>query len=113
GFDTETVQAYEIGIKGSVLDQRVRFSLIGFQMDFEDYQLNQFIELDNNLSAITIQNAAEVRSRGVEAEVSWLATESLLLQASIGTNDAEFESFPGGASTRSPDGLGADLAGNK
>lgn len=113
GFDPETVESYEIGLKGALFDERVRFSLIGFQMDFEDYQLNQFIELGNNLSAITIQNAAEVRSRGVEAEVSWLATPNLLLQAAVGTNDAEFRSFPGGGSARHPDGVGADLKGNK
>jgi len=112
GFDTETVRSYELGVKGSALDNRLRFSIIGFQMDFEGYQLNQFVELGNNLSAITIRNAAEVRSRGVEAEATWLAGNYLSLQGSLGINDTEFESFPGGGSARNEDGLGADLSGN-
>jgi len=111
-FDTETVDAYEVGLKGTLLDDSLRFSLIAFQMDFEDYQLNQFVDLGNNLSAITIRNAAEVQSRGIELETTWYATPNLMLQGSIGLNDAEFDDFPGGGSARNPAGLGADLSGN-
>lgn len=112
-FDMETVESWELGLKGTALDNKVRFSLIAFQMDFQDYQLNQFIQLANNTSTITIQNAAEVRSRGLEAEVTWYPTNNLMLQGAVGYNDAEFDSFPGGGSVRNPQGLGADLAGNK
>ena len=112
-FDTETVKAYELGLKGTVLDGRLRYSLNAYQMDLSDYQLNQFIDLGNNLSAITIQNAALVRSRGIEAEMTWLLSDQLMLQSAFGTTDARFRSFPGGASARNPAGLGADLAGNR
>src|SRR5690606_17620442 len=64
-FDEETVTAYEIGVKGGLLQERLRYSLNAYQMNFSDYQLNQFVDLGNNLSAITIRNAASVRSRGV------------------------------------------------
>ena len=112
-FDQETVDAWEIGLKGTALENRLRYNLVAFQMDFEDYQLNQFVQLANNTSAITIRNAAEVSSRGLEAEVTYYPSNNLMLQAAIGYNDAEFDSFPGGASVRNPAGLGADLAGNK
>ncbi|GAB3270241.1 TonB-dependent receptor [Parahaliea aestuarii] len=111
-FDPETVDAYEIGYKGTALDDKLRFALSAFQMDFEDYQLNQFVDLGNNISAITIRNAAEVQSRGFEAEATWYATPELLLQGAVGYNKAEFEDFPGGGSARNPAGLGADLSGN-
>jgi iron complex outermembrane recepter protein len=113
GFETETVKAYEIGIKASVLQDQLRYGLSAYQMDFSDYQINQFIDLGNNLSAITIRNAASVRSRGVEAELTWLASDRLMLHGAFGTIDARFRSFPGGASARHPAGLGADLAGNR
>ncbi|MFV0276733.1 MAG: TonB-dependent receptor, partial [Parahaliea sp.] len=112
-FDTETVDAYEIGLKGTTPDRRLRFALAAFQMDFDDYQLNQFVELGNNLSAITIRNAARVRSRGLEAEVTWYPLPALMLQGAVGYNKAEFEDFPGGGSSRNPAGLGADLSGNR
>lgn len=112
-FDPETVVSWELGIKGELSEQNLRYSFIGFLMEFEDYQLNQFIQLSNNTTTITIQNAAEVESKGLEAEVTWLPSEKWMLQAAIGYNDAEFSSFPGGASVRNPLGVGADLAGNK
>jgi iron complex outermembrane receptor protein len=112
-FDPETVESWEIGIKGETEDRSLRYSLIGFRMEFEDYQLNQFIQLSNNTSAITIQNAASVTSEGLEAEVTWYPTNQFMVQAAIGYNDATFDSFPGGGSSRNPNGVGADLAGNK
>lgn len=112
-FDPETVESWELGIKGEMPDLNLRYSLIGFLMEFKDYQLNQFIQLANNTSTITIQNAAEVESKGLEAELSWFPSERLMLQAAIGYNDAEFTSFPGGGSSRSPLGVGADLSGNQ
>ncbi|WP_187276374.1 TonB-dependent receptor [Parahaliea maris] len=112
-FDTETVDAYELGLKGTALDGNLRFALAAFQMNFDDYQLNQFVDLGNNLSAITIRNAAEVESRGFEAEATWYPSPNLMLMGSVGYNDAEFSDFPGGATSRNPEGLGADLSGNK
>jgi iron complex outermembrane receptor protein len=112
-FDPETVESWELGIKGETEDRTLRYSLIGFRMEFEDYQLNQFIQLSNNTSTITIQNAAAVVSEGLEAEVTWYPSAQLMVQAAIGYNDATFDSFPGGGSSRNPNGVGADLAGNK
>ena len=112
-FDPETVESWEVGIKGETNDRRLRYSLIGFRMEFEDYQLNQFVQLSNNTSAITIQNAASVISEGLEAEVTWYPSNEIMVQAAIGYNDAYFDSFPGGGSSRNPEGVGADLDGNK
>jgi iron complex outermembrane receptor protein len=112
-FDPETVESWELGIKGETEDRKLRYSLIGFRMEFQDYQLNQFIQLSNNTSAITIQNAASVISEGLEAEVTWYPTQQFMVQAAVGYNDATFDSFPGGGSARNPEGVGADLAGNK
>ncbi|HBO12453.1 MAG TPA: TonB-dependent receptor [Halieaceae bacterium] len=112
-FDPETVESWELGFKGESDDRSLRYSFSAFYMEFQDYQLNQFIQLSNNTSTITIQNAAEVVSEGIEAEVTWYPTASLLVNASIGYNNAEFDSFPGGGSARNPAGVGADLDGNK
>lgn len=112
-FDPETVESWELGIKGETADRRLRYSLIAFLMEFQDYQLNQFIQLSNNTSTITIQNAAEVTSEGLEAEVTWYPSNAFMVQAAIGYNNAEFDSFPGGGSSRNPNGVGTDLAGNK
>src|ERR671919_570497 len=38
-FDPETVDSYEIGWKGAVLDRRLNFALAVFQADYKDVQV--------------------------------------------------------------------------
>jgi iron complex outermembrane receptor protein len=108
-FDKETVDTYELGIKGST--GRLNFSADVFLSKFHDYQVNQFIVLDPNasppLTSIRITNAASVESKGFELEASFQATDNLLFQGSLGLLDATFDKFPGGATG------GGDASGNK
>jgi len=51
-FDKETVDAYEIGYKGSLLDGRLRLNLAGFYSTYQDYQVNQFVDLGDRKSVV-------------------------------------------------------------
>jgi len=106
-FEKETVDAFEVGYKGLLMDGRLRLTLAGFFSTYQDYQVNQFVDLGGGSTSIRITNAAEVETSGFEAEVSFQATDSLSLTGSIGTLDATFASFPGGGSG------GSDATGNK
>jgi iron complex outermembrane receptor protein len=105
-FDKETVDSFEIGLKGTALDRRLSFSLAAFRSDYEDYQVNQFIDLGGGRTSISIRNAAEVETQGLEAEATFLATENLRIMASLGLLDGEFASYPGGGTG------GSDVSGN-
>ncbi|MCV6627610.1 MAG: TonB-dependent receptor, partial [Cellvibrionaceae bacterium] len=105
-FDKETVESYEIGFKGRALDDRLSFSLAAFSADYEDYQVNQFVDLGGGRTSITIRNAAEVETQGVEFEFTLLLSDKFKLMGSAGILDAEFASYPGGAAA------GADATGN-
>ncbi len=111
-FDKETVDSYEIGIKGTA--GTFSFGAAAFLADFSDYQVNQFIILDPTasppLTSIRITNAASVQSKGLEFEASWQATDNLLLQGSLGFLDTTFDEFPGGA-TGGGDAAGKTLPG--
>lgn len=106
-FDTETVDAYEIGLKGSLWNRSLGFSLAAFRADYSDYQVNQFIDLGGGRTAISIRNAAEVETQGLEAEFTYRPTDNLTLTAALGLLDAEFAAYPGGGAG------GADVSGNK
>lgn len=106
-FDTETVDAYEIGLKGSIWNRSLGFSLAAFRADYSDYQVNQFVDLGGGRTAITIRNAAEVETQGLEAEFTYRPTENLTLSAALGLLDAEFAAYPGGGAG------GTDVSGNK
>jgi iron complex outermembrane receptor protein len=72
-FKPETLDNYEVGIKTTLLDHRLRLNLAVFQMDYTDKQ--EAISIDNadgrfgpNAAIEVIQNAAEARIRGYELE---------------------------------------------
>jgi iron complex outermembrane receptor protein len=106
-FDKETVDSYEIGLKSSYLDGRLLMNLAAFIANYDDYQVNQFVDLGGGRTSIRINNAAKVETMGFEAETTFRLTEDFTLQASLGLLEAEFDSFPGGGSA------GADASGNK
>lgn len=106
-FDKETVDSYEIGFKSTLLDGRLSLNMAAFLSEYEDYQVNQFVDLGEGRTSIRITNAAKVKTQGLEAEFNFKATDNLLFQGSAGYLDAEFDSFPGGGSG------GSDASGNQ
>lgn len=107
GYDKETVDNFEIGLKGSALDRDLSFTFAAFHAKYSDYQVNQFIDLGNGQTSISIRNAADVETSGLEAEVKYLVTDELTLNFSAGLLDTEFVSFPGGGTG------GTDVSGNQ
>ena len=106
-FKEETVDSYELGIKGNSSDGRMSFDLAVFTATYKDFQILQFIEIGNNLTDIQLRNAARVNTNGLEGSISYQASDKLNLGLSFGLLNAEFDSFPDAA------GVGVDFTGNK
>lgn len=104
-FDSETVKNFEIGYKSQPTRDLSIYAAL-FRADYSDYQVNQYIDLGDGRTAITIQNAASVISQGLELEVDYQITDDLSLSGNLGLLDATFDSFPGGGTN------GADASGN-
>jgi iron complex outermembrane receptor protein len=105
-FGKETVDAYEIGLKNTFMNGRFTLNLAAFYSEYNDYQVNQFVDLGEGRTSIRITNAAKVVTQGLEGEFNLQATDNLSLQGSAGYLDATFDSFPGGGTA------GADVSGN-
>lgn len=95
-YDKETVDSYEMGVKGDLFDNRLRFSSAVFFSKYKDYQVNQLIDLGSGTTAISIRNAAEVETKGAEFEATYQVTDHFQVLSSIGLLDAEFTKYPGG-----------------
>ncbi len=106
-FDKETVDSFEVGMKGNFVDGRLRLNLAAFLANYDDYQVNQFVDLGGGRTSIRITNAAKVKTQGLEAEFQLQATDNLEVQGSVGVLSAKFDSFIGGGTA------GADATGNK
>ncbi len=93
-FDEETLTSYEVGYKGTLLDEKMNLEVAAFFYDYEDLQVSQtFIDLDTGAQGNELNNAAEAEVYGVEAQVNWLLTEQLSVSGNYAYADAEYEDF--------------------
>ncbi len=88
----ETATSYELGFKGSFLDDRMRANLSFFSIDLEDQQVRTTKQVGNLIFGATA-NAAEATSEGINFDLQWYATDNLLLSANYGYTDAKFDEF--------------------
>ena len=78
-FGEERILAVETGYKSQFLENRLRVNLTGFWYDWDDPQISQRVDSIN-----VTTNAPNATSYGIEAELEWLATQALLVNASFG-----------------------------
>lgn len=90
--EPETTDAYELGAKLRLFDGRVSTNVALYTQTVQDQQVQIF---DASTNAFITLNAAEVRSRGVEADVRYRATSDVTLNLSASYLDAEYMSFNG------------------
>jgi iron complex outermembrane recepter protein len=96
-YEPETIWNYELGIKSDFLDGRARLNAAAFLMKWEDLQASFAVaDIDDEGTIVFtsgIQNAAVATNYGVEAELSLLPTERLLMNFSAGYLRGEFDEF--------------------
>jgi iron complex outermembrane recepter protein len=101
-FAPETVTNFEVGVKSSWLDNRLRFNFSVFQAEYKDKQELFF----NNVTRIlNITNASEATMRGLESDVMFQLTNWLSVSATYGYLDTRYDNFiiPGGANNTGND----------
>ena len=133
--DPETSDAWELGLKTSLFDERVRLNAALFYAEYDDFQSQAFFDPDgdpgcpednpgcdpnNQVPSFILINAGKVTTQGLELDVLAQVTESLRLSGGAALIDAEIDDYPegpcsGGQEFRGecPDGLqnlsGGDL----
>jgi iron complex outermembrane receptor protein len=92
-YDPESVDAWEIGLKSTLLDGTLRLNADVFVQKYDDFQVFQRINV-NNTSVQELTNAGEATSQGFELETIWLPTDRLQLTLNATYLDATYDSFP-------------------
>lgn len=92
-FKPEKATSYELGVKGTFRDVGLSYGLTAYRMEVKDLQVSAF---DGNLGYI-VGNAAEARSKGIEADFNWNIAGGFRLNGTLGYTDAKYISFPGAA----------------
>jgi len=93
-FDTEFNNAFEAGLKSSLLDDQLNTRLAVFYIKRKDQQVKSSYAIQNADNSITFQdylaNAAEGQNYGFELESDWQLTEQMNWQVSYGYLITEF-----------------------
>ncbi len=94
-FEEEDVLSFEVGTKIRLLEGAAELNVAAFRAKYDDMQVAIF----SGDTTFLVQNAAKAISQGIEVDGRWQATESLMLQASLGYLDFEWDEFPNQACT--------------
>lgn len=87
-FNPDYLDNYEIGLKSRWLGGRMQLNITAFLMEWDDFQLSE-----GNIDGIwwlggTV-NGGTVEQKGIEMDLSWLATDNLRLDARVYWADPE------------------------
>ncbi|PZO05662.1 MAG: TonB-dependent receptor [Alphaproteobacteria bacterium] len=97
-YRPETADSYEIGVKTSTWDNRVRFNIAVFQTKYEDFQARvSGLSTDPitglPLASLSVINAGALDLFGWEVEAAVNPLPNLTLDAQIGYLDATYDEF--------------------
>ncbi|UNK79590.1 TonB-dependent receptor [Sphingopyxis granuli] len=76
-FSSEKITAYEAGLKGTLLDRRLRLNTAAFLYDYSDLQVFAPIDTGGQVPVVQITNAAKGRVKGIEIELAVMAVPDL------------------------------------
>jgi iron complex outermembrane receptor protein len=85
----EIVDAYEIGYKGDLANDRFRLDAAFFIADYQDLQLTTLVP-----GSVVTVNAPSADTMGAEIEGIWVASDALELRFGLSWFDGEYNDFP-------------------
>lgn len=93
-YGSETLHAFELGLKSQLFDRRLRFNAAAFYYDYEDYQAFKLIGLTTQVVN------ADARYYGFEAELVARPASNLELSASVSYIDTRVDDIEFGGIVR-------------
>lgn len=88
--DSETVDAFELGIKTDLLDRRLRLNAAGFYYDYRDLQV-----LVITATGASLSNAPKAQIYGAELEMTAIPVDNLDLSLGLAWLESEYKDYPG------------------
>ncbi len=94
-YKPETVTNIELGLKSTLMDNRLRVNVAVFDMEYEDKQLD--VDIPDTLAAIgratVTDNVAEASFKGIELELYAIITQNFSIDLNVGYLDASYDEF--------------------
>ncbi len=100
-IEPETSDAFEVGLKNTLLDGKMTLNIAGFYAKYHNFQANN-PDLVAGVVVTRFTNAGEVSTRGVEMDMNWRPLSDLNITGGVAYTDAHVDAFkvaPGAAAT--------------
>ncbi|MET0372208.1 MAG: TonB-dependent receptor [Sphingobium sp.] len=96
-FAPEIALEYEVGLKGEFFDRRLRTNLAAYYDDYKDVQRSaRAIDPVTGTTVNIIQNAARVKIKGIEAEITGKLTDGLTLSGTYAYTQPRYKRYMDG-----------------
>ncbi|MGI9286112.1 MAG: TonB-dependent receptor [Pseudomonadales bacterium] len=92
-LEPETIENFDLGLKGVFLDGKLQLNLAAFFYEVTDMQLDRTRGNPDGSFVAIFENAASAEGQGLEAEASWLITEQFRLSGNVAFLDTEFTDY--------------------
>ncbi|MFV3077618.1 TonB-dependent receptor [Niveispirillum fermenti] len=89
-FASERAESVEAGLKGTLLDRRLDYSLVAFRTTFTDLQASQFETV-----SFVVTNVGKARTQGLELDVNYVPIRGMRVSGSAAYLDAKYLDYPG------------------
>ena len=88
GLEEETVDSLELGVKAELLDRSLRLNNALFITRYKDLAIGTITP-----TGIILKNAGESEVKGLESELTWIATDRFRLFGSLSLMDSKWKSL--------------------
>ncbi|HAU93025.1 MAG TPA: TonB-dependent receptor [Alteromonas sp.] len=85
---TDTLDNYEVGMKGDFLDGIVRINATAYYSEIGELQTSRFDPTNISFLVFT-DNVGDAEIKGLDADITWLATDDLVVNAAFSLIDTE------------------------
>ncbi len=92
GYEPETVETWEIGLKGSLFDNRFNFATAIYDSSYEDQQITTQYPAGATVASV-VDNVGSSSIRGWEFEGRLRVSDNLSLNGMLSYTDAQFDQF--------------------
>ncbi|MEW9796665.1 TonB-dependent receptor [Alteromonas sp. CYL-A6] len=104
---TDTLDNYELGMKGDFFDGVLRVNATAYYSEITDLQTSRFDPTNISFLVFT-DNVGDAEIKGLDADITWLATDDLVVTAAFSLLDTELTRINEELNGISP-GVGAEL----
>jgi iron complex outermembrane receptor protein len=92
-FQPENLEAFTLGSKSRLLDDRVQVDIEAFHWRYEDQQVSTIMQDSQGVTNLGTRNVGDATIYGVEVESRWLVTDVTRLGVSAQYLDATYDDF--------------------